>query len=236
MVVPIQVFFPVSVESTLLFFLFSLFFSVLTFVKRTFSLNGIIFGNFVGLLVFLLGGIQSFFVLVVFFVLGEFATVYSRSKTKVKHETRNSFNVFGNTVAPLLFLFFGQTTSFFGGISAALSDTLSSEIGLLSKKKPMLITTFKEVKAGTNGGVSFLGTAVSFFGAIVCAGIYFLFFHNALLAFFVFVAGIVGSITDSLLGALFENKGKLDKTQVNFFATLSGALVVLILQALTSML
>jgi len=50
-------------------------------------------------------------------------------------------------------------------ISAAASDTIASELGVLSEKAYM-ITTFKRCKAGTNGGVSALGTSAALAAAL----------------------------------------------------------------------
>ena len=45
-----------------------------------------------------------------------------------------------------------------------MGDTLASELGILSKSPPLLITTFKRVPPGTNGAMSVLGTVVSILG------------------------------------------------------------------------
>lgn len=51
------------------------------------------------------------------------------------------------------------------------ADTFSSELGILSKDKPRLLTSwsFREVPPGTNGGVSMLGTLAGFLGAFTIA-------------------------------------------------------------------
>ncbi|EJD39097.1 hypothetical protein AURDEDRAFT_116284 [Auricularia subglabra TFB-10046 SS5] len=54
-----------------------------------------------------------------------------------------------------------------GHFSCTLGDTLASELGILSKSWPILITTGKRVPPGTNGGLSVLGTFASLMGGVI---------------------------------------------------------------------
>ena len=204
-------------------------FSFYTFSKKTLSPAGIAFGNTAGVVVFLLGGFTAFLALSVFFAVGEASTIFSRKRIKKMHEQRTPSNIVGNSGAAIIALFFGSQLGFFGAISAALSDTVSSEIGMLSKKKPRLITDFREVPLGANGGITSLGLVAGILGAAMIGAVYFFQSHSAAMFSVITVAGISGSIADSLLGALFEEKGRLNNSQVNFIATLCGALVAIFL-------
>lgn len=58
-----------------------------------------------------------------------------------------------------------------GNYAAVAADTFSSELGILSRSKPRLLTSWnlREVPPGTNGGVTLLGTMAGFLGALVIA-------------------------------------------------------------------
>ena len=55
--------------------------------------------------------------------------------------------------------------------AAVAADTFSSELGILSKSQPRLLTSWnlRKVPPGTNGGVTLLGTMAGFLGAFTIA-------------------------------------------------------------------
>ncbi len=209
-----------------------LIFSLISFQKKLLNLKGIIFADLVGVIAYYSGGIIAFFTIVFFYLIAEFATKLSRDNKK-KHEQRTTSNILGNAGAAIIALLLGQFVPFFGAIAAALADTVSSEIGMLSTKKPRLITNFSKVESGTDGGITFLGIITGAIASILIAIVYFLFIENSLkIAGIIAFAGFCGTLIDSLLGAIFERKGKLSNTQVNFIASSSGAIITFILIAL----
>ncbi len=228
-----------SVDIVLLILLL-IFFSVLSRSKKLLDFKGIVVANVIGILVFFapIGGISRFFVVLVFFLLAEFFTKWGRQDFE-KHEERSVGNILGNSLVAVAGLWLGFEIIFFGAVSAALADTLSSEIGLRSKKKPILIVPpFNEVEPGTNGGITFLGIIASIFGGIAIGAVYALMhfnvFNESVLAVSVIIAlaGLFGSIADSLLGAILESRKIISNDSVNFLATLSGALFALVLLVL----
>ena len=102
--------------------------------------------------------------------------------------------------------------------ACCLGDTLASELGILSKSKPLLITTLKPVPPGTNGAISLMGTIASIVGGALVgvvtgitlilenaqcrreAGGYLLF---ETIGWGIF-SGLFGSLVDSLLGATVQ--------------------------------
>lgn len=110
------------------------------------------------------------------------------------------------------------------------ADTFSSELGILSKSSPRLITSWnlKKVPRGTNGGVTLVGLAAGLLGSIiiVTTSVLFLPFCTAdsktlpgggqpwdvkerqALILGLTVSGLLGSVMDSVLGGLFQRSVK----------------------------
>ncbi|XP_072233304.1 transmembrane protein 19 isoform X2 [Leuresthes tenuis] len=109
--------------------------------------------------------------------------------------------------------------SLLGALACSAGDTWASEVGpVLSKSHPKLITTWKEVPAGTNGGVTPVGLVASFLGGAAVGLAYFvtqiLMISNLQLAdpqwpiiMYGGVAGLLGSMLDSFLGAHMQYSG-----------------------------
>lgn len=104
-----------------------------------------------------------------------------------------------------------------GHFACCLGDTLASELGILSKSRPILITTLKPVPPGTNGGMSVGGTLASVAGglAIGVSMALSLVLENAKcrqdalpvilgMVFWGSLAGGLGSLADSFLGATVQ--------------------------------
>lgn len=95
--------------------------------------------------------------------------------------------------------------------ATCLGDTLASEIGMLSKSQPIFFWSLRKVPAGTNGGASVLGTAMSVIGgALIGIGAIILDMLSGLetrpIAMILFSSscGFVGSLLDSILGATVQ--------------------------------
>ena len=97
--------------------------------------------------------------------------------------------------------------------ATCLADTLASEMGILSKSSPRLITQpWKKVPSGTNGGVtlngffwSAMGGAIIGISTVLFDGISGIDTSNALsMILYSLTCGLLGSILDSVLGATVQ--------------------------------
>jgi uncharacterized protein (TIGR00297 family) len=92
-----------------------------------------------------------------------------------------------------------------GAIAAATADTWSTEIGTVLGGTPRMITTLREVQPGTSGGVTIAGIISAFTGSVLAASVAAIMdWGTPVLA--VAVGGVVGSLVDSLLGAIAQER------------------------------
>ncbi|HWC73967.1 MAG TPA: DUF92 domain-containing protein [Gemmatimonadales bacterium] len=139
-----------------------------------------------------------------------------------KKTNRNARQVIANGGVAAFAALAGSWTAFSGALAAATADTWATEIGSHSPTPPRLITSGRPVPAGTDGGMTLLGTAGGAVGAGFIAGLCWLLGQRAAPA--VLIAGIAGMLLDSLLGATVQGKTRwMDNDAVNLAATLTGA-------------
>jgi uncharacterized protein (TIGR00297 family) len=101
-------------------------------------------------------------------------------------------------------------------VATAAADTCSSELGKAYGRRTFLITTRRPVPPGTEGGVSLEGTLGGFAGALAVGAIGVgmgLFGVNA--ALLVAVAGLLGSLAESVIGAVAARRRRRDDLESN---------------------
>ncbi|MGZ7101404.1 MAG: DUF92 domain-containing protein [Candidatus Angelobacter sp.] len=109
-------------------------------------------------------------------------------------------------------------------LAEAAADTSSSEIGMAFPGKTLLVTNFKPVPAGTDGGISLFGTIAALVGAasVAVAAVATGLAPVRQIAIII-MAGFFGTLVDSLLGAVLERRGWLDNNLVNLLSTAAAA-------------
>jgi uncharacterized protein (TIGR00297 family) len=119
--------------------------------------------------------------------------------------------VFARYPEPLLF------AAFLGVMGTVNADTWATELGILSRVPPRMITTGEVVPPGTSGGVTWLGIWASVAGALLIGTMATALTQVASLLsgtgwslravsypLLAVVGGVVGSLFDSLLGATVQ--------------------------------
>ena len=211
----------------------------ITYYRKSLDLFGSAVMIIMGIVIIFSAGVNWLLLIVLFLVMSLLATKYSKKYKRSLGQfegRRTSKNVISNGVVACFMAAFGGyylpfVGGFIGAIATATADTLGSEIGVLDPH-PRLITTFQSVDPGTNGAVSVLGTVVGIVGAGVIGIVAFLLgiVPSPLSAIAVSViSGFIGCFTDSILGALFENRGMITNEHVNLMATIVGAIVGILL-------
>jgi len=201
------------------------------------DLSGLFSGALIGIILIVFADVRWFFIMLTFFILGSACTKYHydfKLKLGAAQEhggVRGYFNVFANgLVASSAAILFGIThypmfiALFLGSVATATADTVAGEIGMMSPT-PYLITTWKPVPPGTNGGISAIGEIAGFGACTVILVVAFaLNVCSVSMMIIGIVAGFLGTNIDSLIGATIENRGYIGNAGTNLLATLFGGL------------
>jgi uncharacterized protein (TIGR00297 family) len=212
-------------------------FTVLARAVRGVSPSGAWAGAAVCFVLYASAGSGAFIALVTVFALTWISTRlgYQRKKklgTAEKQDGRKASQVLANLGAAASCAAFyaashGKTVFLLAAAAAlaeAAADTVSSEIGQATNQKARLITTWNEVPAGTDGGLTLTGTlagiAAAMLVGLVCvlAGLLPWRWMGISVA-----AAIAGMLADSFLGAWLERRQLLNNDAVNFLSTLAAA-------------
>ena len=196
--------------------------------------SGAISGFLLGVAVYLGYGYKSFLLMFTFFLVGSAATRlgYARKAARGVAEKRGGARSWREALANLLagafFSILVITTHHEGAFLIALiaafaeaaGDTVSSEIGQWISPRAYLITTFRPVPAGQNGGVSVGGSVAGFLAsALIVAVGYGMGLCGRGGAALALSGAVAGNLLDSVLGATLERRGLVTNGIVNFAAS-----------------
>ena len=213
-------------------------FAVLARALRGVTDGGALAGAVLAFLIMVGGGIWAFLPLLVVFILTLAATRWRAERKRSLHIAersggRNTGQVVSNLGAAAVCAAAGacfprHSSYLLVGAMAALAeaaaDTVSSEAGQAVATEPRMIFGLQRVAVGTNGAVSLEGTFAGCIAACLVAWTATLFRVVAWRwAPVIGVAGAFGMLFDSVLGASFENRGKMGNDAVNFVSTVLAA-------------
>jgi uncharacterized protein (TIGR00297 family) len=214
-------------------------FAVLAYALGMVSRGGALGGFLVGTLIYACLGPQGFAVLALFVVGGSLLTRlgFGRKRRAGTAEAgggrRGARNALANCSVALICALLASLTSsqaftaaFVASLGAAFADTAESEVGQLYGRAPRLVTTLRTVPPGTDGAVSLPGTLAGLLAAALTAtlGSALGLVGDANSMILVTLAAFLGTVADSLLGALTP---RLGNELTNVLCTLTASLLTL---------
>ncbi|KAA3617463.1 MAG: DUF92 domain-containing protein [Calditrichaeota bacterium] len=209
--------------------IFAILFSGLTFKFKLLTLDGSISAALVAILIYGFGSWEFTIPLLLFFFS---SSILSKTGKNLKHQfklvfekssKRDGKQVFANGGIAVIwatsyFFYPSELIYYFYivSVAAANADTWATELGVFSKSKPRLITTFLPVEKGRSGGISLTGSFASLMGSFVVSltGLWMTvdLFTNLNLLLFLTLAGFFASFVDSFLGATLQAQYMNTKT------------------------
>ena len=195
-------------------------------------------GVILGTILAYCGGWHAYFLLVLFFLAGTWATRHGyqwknlRGIAQEDEGRRGARHVVANCGVPVLFAFLAAGTAFHewmmiglvASLATAMMDTLSSELGQVYGRHPVLPTTGQVVPVGTEGAISMEGTLMGLLGAILIAVLAWTMgaFEHATAIPIVVLSAFCGSSAESVGGAMLTRDFTWKNEILNFGNTLIG--------------
>lgn len=230
----------------LISFVLALALAVAVYKFRLLTKSGCVGSFAIGFCIGALGSVWWLALLIIFAVIGFAVTLVGFEKKKEKgiqegeHGERSYKNILGVAIPPLLIailnLIFGNnenswmfSIAYIATIAVAGADTAASELGV-KDQKVWLITNFKRVEPGTDGGISLYGTLISVTASFAVSVLGYLFIFNTLDLWVLVpaVCGIIGCFADSYLGATLESWGYISKYVNNCSTGIIGGVLAIL--------
>ncbi len=214
-------------------------FAVVGWAMRAVSLSGAVAGACIAFVLWANGGAAAFIVLMVVFTVTALATRSGRARKLelglVEPTSRTAPQVVANLYAGALFLVIAShpfsaiyVLASVAALAEAAADTVSSEMGKAWGRRTWLISSFRPVAPGTDGGVSSTGTLFGIVAALLvgwsAAGTHLIPWLGIRV---VAAAAVLGMFADSLLGAVLERRGWLTNDGVNALGTTLAGLIAI---------
>lgn len=206
-------------------------------VLRAVTAGGALAGWFAALLLYLGAGPAMFAGLVALFLLTALGTRWGRSRkeqlgTAESRSGRSAAQILANTGMAALAAALAPGSEYpmpllaaaVAALAEAAADTVSSEYGQAAARPTFLITSGRPIAPGTDGGVSLGGSAGGVLAAALVVATCVAGGVVPVTTFLPLVlAGTLGMVVDSFLGAVWERRGRLSNDTVNLLGTLSAA-------------
>ncbi|MEX2117580.1 MAG: DUF92 domain-containing protein [Bacteroidota bacterium] len=195
---------------------FGIFIAVASLKAGLLTSSGSVATFLLAVVVFGIGGWQWTIPLVTFFVLSNLLSRTGSARkaelqtARERIEGRDHQQVFANGgiggILALVSYWYPELNLypvFVGSVAAVTADTWGTELGLLARGRTVRLSDWKSVTPGSNGGVSFVGFMAGLCGSAVIAASSSVWLDSGLLAW-ILLAGIAGSIVDSILGGTLQ--------------------------------
>lgn len=224
----------------------SILLSLIAYKFNLLTKSGCVAAAVMGLAIGFFGSLSWLILLIVFTFIGFIATLFGLSKKREKglqegkHGERTYKNVLGVAIPCIVIAVANLVTNnehyhlmmigYIAAIAVAAADTAASELGT-KDENVYLITTLKRVPPGTDGGISLFGTIVSILASVAVSFVGWVVINLSLDIEMVIpmVAGVIGCMLDSVIGATLERRGLISKYGNNSLTGILGAVIAILI-------